>query len=71
MPHTAQGAEEPFIEVGYADKIVFTPQLGSKMRPDLRATWQQSQGLWRDHPVFRGMLVRDVIVWLRGEDSDI
>jgi len=57
--------------VDYEDKIVFTPKHNGQARPALRATWQQSQGLWTNHPVFHGMPIRDVIVWLRGEDSDV
>ena len=71
MPKARQNTREPFVEVGYEDKIVFTPQHDSPARPALRATWQQSQGLWTNHPVFHGMPIRDVIVWLRGEDSDL
>jgi hypothetical protein len=57
--------------VDYEDKIVFTPKHSGQAHPALRATWQQSQGLWTNHPVFHGMPIRDVIVWLRGEDSDL
>lgn len=38
---------------------------------DLRTPWQQRQGSWRDHPVFHGLPIHEVIVWLRGEDSDV
>ena len=55
----------------YAAKVVFTPKRNGKPGPDLRTAWLQSQGLWKDHPVFRGMPVDDVIAWLRGEDSDV
>lgn len=70
MPETVQDATPPFIEVGYADKVVFT-QANTKERLDLRTIWQQSHGSWRDHPVFHGLPIREVIVWLRGEDSDV
>jgi len=36
---------DPFVEVGYEDKIVFVPPPNRQGRPDLHATWQQSQGL--------------------------
>ncbi len=71
MLNPAQGDKEPFIEVDYAAKVVFTPKRNGKSSPDLRTAWLQSQGLWKDHPVFRGMPVDDVIAWLRGEDSDV
>jgi hypothetical protein len=71
MPDTARGTEEPFIEVDYAAKVVFTPKHDGPGRPDVRATWQKSQGLWKDHPVFHGMSIADVIMWLRGADSDV
>ena len=29
------------------------------------------KGSWRHHPVFHGLPIREVIVWLRGEDSDV
>ncbi len=70
MPETVQDATPAFIEVGYADKVVFT-QAHAQGPLDLRTTWQQSQGSWRDHPVFHGLPIRAVIVWLRGEDSDV
>ena len=71
MSKARQSTREPFVEVDYEDKIVFTPKHNGPARLALRATWQQSQGLWTNHPVFHGMPIRDVIVWLRGEDSDL
>ena len=70
MPEIVQDATPPFIEVGYTDKVVFTPAQAQEPL-DLCTTWQQSQGSWRDHPVFHGLPIREVIVWLRGEDSDV
>jgi hypothetical protein len=70
MPDVVQDADTPFIEVGYEAKIVFTPSNGQE-RLDLRTAWQQSRGLWANHPVFHGLPVREVIVWLRGADSDV
>jgi len=68
MPETVQDVPPAFIAVGYTDKIVFT---AAQEPLDLRTTWQQSQGSWHDHPVFHGLPIREVIVWLRGEDSDV
>jgi hypothetical protein len=70
MPQTVQDVPPPFIAVGYTDKVVFT-QAQAQEPLDLHTTWQQSQGSWRDHPVFHGLPIREVIVWLRGEDSDV
>ena len=70
MPETVQDVPPPFIAVGYTDKVVFT-QAEAQEPLDLRTTWQQGQGLWRDHPVFHGLPIREVIIWLRGEDSDV
>ena len=70
MPETVQDIPPPFIAVGYTDKVVFTPAPAQEPL-DLRTTWQQSQGSWRDHPVFHGLPIREVIIWLRGEDSDV
>jgi hypothetical protein len=70
MPEIVQAIPPPFIAVGYTDKVVFT-QAHAQEPLDLRTTWEQSQGSWRDHPVFHGLPIRDVIVWLRGEDSDV
>ena len=52
-------------------KLCLPWQHNGPARLALRATWQQSQGLWTNHPVFHGMPIRDVIVRLRGEDSDL
>ena len=76
MPRAAKRADhradnEEYIEVGYEDKVVFTPRKQPKERPDVIATWQRSQGLWADHRVFRGMAIRRVIEWLRDEDCDV
>ena len=60
-----------YIEVGYEDKVIFKAKQKGKNRPDLIATWQRSQGLWSDHPVFGGMTIQQVIDWLRGEDCDV
>lgn len=62
---------EEYVEVGYEDKVIFTPRKKARGRPDVIATWQRSQGLWSDHPVFRDMAVREIIEWLRGEDCDV
>jgi hypothetical protein len=70
MPETGQDIPPPFITVRYTDKVVFT-QAQAQEPLDLRTTWQQSQGSWRDHPVLHGLLIREVIIWLRGEDSDV
>jgi len=70
MTETIHDLPSPFIAVGYTDKVVFTE--GHDEAPlDLRTTWQQSQGSWRAHPVFQGLPIGAVIVWLRGEDSDV
>ena len=61
---------EEYIKVGYGDKVVFTHEQEAKGRPDVVATWRKSQGLWKDHPIFGGMAVKEVIEWLRGEDCD-
>ena len=47
---------------------LFIPKHNGQARLALRATWQQRQGFWTDHPVSHGMPICDVIVWLRGEE---
>ena len=71
MPRPAKKANEKYIEVGYDDKVVFTPKKQAEGCADVIATWQKSQGLWTNHPVFRGMTAKGVIEWLRGEDCDV
>ncbi len=71
MPRAAKKANEKYVEVGYEDKVVFTLKKRATRRPDVIATWQRSQGLWTNHPVFRDMTVKEVIEWLRGEDCDV
>jgi hypothetical protein len=71
MPRSAQPANKGYIEVGYEDKVVFTPREKTKKHPKVVAVWRNSQGLWADHPVFGGKAIEEVIEWLRGEDCDI
>jgi hypothetical protein len=71
MARVTKDADEKFIKVDYDVKVVFTSKRQPKGRPALLATWQHSQGLWSDHPVFQGMSIRDVIEWLRGEDCGV
>jgi len=71
MPRAIKPPSDEYIEVGYEDKVVFTPKKKTGGRPDVLATWKRSQGLWADHPVFQGMPIREVIQWLRGEDCDV
>jgi len=71
MRRPAKNMNGHYIEVGYEDKVIFTSKKKAKDRPDVIATWQSSQGLWTDHPVFRGMTVKEVIDWLRGDDCDV
>jgi hypothetical protein len=71
MPRSAKKANDKYIEVGYEAKVVFRPQKKAKGHPDVVATWQRSQGIWTNHPVFRGMTVKEIVEWLRGEDCDV
>ncbi|MBI4640012.1 MAG: hypothetical protein HY731_04925 [Candidatus Tectomicrobia bacterium] len=71
MRKATKRTDEKYIEVGYADKVIFTPEKKAKSHPDIITAWQKSQGLWADHPVFQGMTVKEVIEWLRGEDCDV
>ena len=76
MPKLAKKAKRQYIEVGYRDKIVFTSRrrgvakLQTKSRTNIVDTWQKSQGLWTDHPVFHSMSTKEIMEWLRGEDAD-
>jgi len=60
-----------FIEVDYGAKVAFTPQAHPQPCPQVHIAWTQSQGLWKNHPVFHDQPIGDVIAWLRGEDSDV
>ncbi|MGH7962610.1 MAG: hypothetical protein ACRERD_12420 [Candidatus Binatia bacterium] len=71
MDRTGKRAHERYIEVGYEDKVVFTPQKKLKVCPDVATAWRSSQGLWADHPVFQDMTTKEVIEWFRGEDCDV
>jgi hypothetical protein len=71
MSGAAKNTNGHYIEVGYEDKVIFQRESKTKGRPDVLATWQRSQGLWIDHPVFQGMNTKDVIDWLRGEDCEV
>jgi hypothetical protein len=71
MTKAAKRANGNYIEAGYRDKIVFRRKKSRKARGDIVASWRRSQGLWASHPVFQGMTVREVVEWLRGEDSDV
>jgi hypothetical protein len=70
MAETVQDASPPFIAVAYTAKVAFT-EAHTPESLDLRTLWQQSQGSWRHHPVFHGLPIREVIRWLRGDDSDV
>jgi hypothetical protein len=63
--------DESYIEVGYEDKVVFTPRKTHKRHPDVVAVWRNTQGLWADHPVFGAKAIEEVIEWLRGKDCDV
>lgn len=60
-----------YVRVRYGDRVVFTKEGKGKKVQDPLAAWQGCQGLWSDHPVFRGMTAREIIEWLRGEDCDL
>jgi hypothetical protein len=60
-----------YVKVHYTDKIVFTQSKRAKREGDVLDVWRRSQGIWKDHPVFRSMTTKEVIEWLRGEDSDV
>ncbi len=64
-------ATSRYVRVRYEDKVVFTESKKAKKARNILEVWRQSQGLWKDHPVFHGMAAKEVIEWLRGEDSDI
>ena len=71
MTKAAKRVHGDYIEAGYTDKIVFRRKKSLKTRRAVVASWRRSQGLWTTHPVFHGMTVREVVEWLRGEDSDV
>ena len=62
---------ERYLKARYEDKIVFTSEKGSVPKLEATEVWKRGQGIWRDHPVFGNMDVKEVIEWLRGEDSDV
>jgi hypothetical protein len=64
-------AASRYVKVRYEDKVVFTQHQKAKKKQNVLAVWRRSQGLWKNHPVFRGMAAKEVIEWLRGEDSDV
>ncbi len=71
MTTAAKGLNGKYIRAGYEDKIVFRSKGKTKGRPAGIATWQRSQGVWADHPVFGGMTVKKIVEWLRGSDCDV
>lgn len=71
MRRPAKNMNGHYIEAGYEDKVIFKSKKRATGRPDVIATWQRSQGLWADHSVFRGMTIKEVIDWLRGEDRAV
>jgi hypothetical protein len=71
MATAAKKFNGKYIKVGYEDKIVFTMKRKVNDRPKAMATWQKTRGLWTDHPVFRGMAVKEIVESLRGSDSDV
>ena len=64
-------ATSRYVKVRYADKVVFTQSRRPKKDGDVLDVWRRTQGIWKDHPVFRRMTTKEVIEWLRGEDSDV
>jgi hypothetical protein len=64
-------ATNRYVRVRYADKVVFTPSRRPKKDANAANVWRRSQGIWKDHPIFGGMTTKEVIEWLRGEDSDV
>jgi len=71
MTKAAKRANGNYIEAGYKDKIVFRRKELRKAGRTVVASWRRSQGLWATHPVFQNMTVREVVEWLRGDDSDV
>ena len=62
---------ESYIKARYEDKIVFTDEKETKSQAKVTEIWKKSQGIWRDHPIFGKMSTKEVVEWLRGEDSDV
>lgn len=71
MTKAAKRVNGNYIKAGYKDKIVFRRKKSLKAPHAVVASWRRSQGLWAAHPVFHDMTVREVVEWLRGEDSDV
>ena len=71
MTKAAKRLNGNYIEAGYRAKIVFKRKKSLRSRRTVLACWRRSQGLWAAHPVFQRMTVREVVEWLRGEDSDV
>ena len=62
---------ERYVKAKYDDKIVFTNGKEAKPQPKVAEIWKRSQGVWKDHPIFGNMSTKEVVEWLRGEDSDV
>ena len=62
---------ERYVRAKYEDKIVFTSEKEPASQLEVTEVWKRSQGIWRDHPIFGNMSIKEVIEWLRGEDSDV
>jgi hypothetical protein len=71
MSTPPKGIRNTFIEVDYGAKVAFTSQAQPQKYPQVHTAWTQSQGLWKEHPVFHDKTIGDVIAWLRDEDCDV
>ncbi len=71
MNRPAKRTNGKYVHAGYEDKVIFELKKKRRRLPAVLAAWKKSQGLWRDHPVFKDMTVKEVIEWLRGEDCDV
>lgn len=71
MGKPAKRPNGKYIEARYGDKVVFKPKKKGRHGPAFLAAWRRSQGLWKNHPVFRGMTVKEIIESLRGADCDV
>jgi hypothetical protein len=54
-------ATEHYVKARYDDKVIFTERKRKRKEHDVVKVWRRSQGLWQDHPVFQGMVAKEVI----------
>lgn len=62
---------EEEVEMEFTNKEIRIHSVEKGVKKSAAQVWQNTEGHWKNHPVFGNMKTNEIIEWIRGSDSDV